>query len=199
MKMRRKNRNKEINLTPLLDVLFSILVIIMLGAYSNEEALKSDHEQQIQKLTRQAASLEEEKNTLQNDKMILENQLDSYDSFLESALILTISNIITEQRHELVLSCASFGDESPSAISKSQLKDRHLIMGTQSVEYIKANLEDTIREILSSTEKQPVYIVFHCDRTKIYSVEYDAVNEALQNLQRQKKEIFYKIESEETS
>ncbi len=50
MKHKKRFGNSEINLTPLLDVLFSILFIVMLGSAGNEAKTKAEAERRVDRM-----------------------------------------------------------------------------------------------------------------------------------------------------
>ncbi|MDO4416535.1 MAG: hypothetical protein Q4C20_15795, partial [Erysipelotrichaceae bacterium] len=62
-----------------------------------------------------------------------------------------------------------------------------------SVANTQSRIRTYVENILSNTDNQPVYMVFHLDSSKIYKAEYDAIIEELERLQRNSKEAFYKV------
>ncbi len=175
--MRRHKRKTvaEINLTPLLDVLFSILFIVMMLGRQNEESMKIDHQQKI--------NLLEQENTVLKERVTnTEKQMSSYGQFEAEAVIITVVNHIREDNHYLVIK---------QGMGQSELETIQL--GIDKTENTKARIEELITNIVENVDKQPVYIVFHCDKKNIYTTEYRAIEEAFDALQAKYKEVFFKV------
>ncbi len=175
---RRRKAISEINLTPLLDVLFSILFIVMMTGMQNESGLKEEHNQQISKLENEVSGLEEELKNCQN-------QMSSVDMYQSEAVILTISNTVEDDEHYLTV---KQGLELVE-IEKIQL-------GTDKTENTKTRILDLMKELVEKNDNQPVYIVFYCDKQTIYTLEYNAVTEAFYEAQETYKEVFFKVMEE---
>lgn len=152
----------EINLTSLLDVLFCILFIVMMTSVQSEERFKNEAKQEIEQL---------------------QNQIESYNLYQNEAVIITLSNIVEENTHQLLIS------EKESTES--------ILLGTNRTEGTRERLKKIIIEKLEIAKGHPIYIVFHCAREDIYTEEYNAIKGTLLELQEENKEIFYKDMGEE--
>ena len=177
----RNNRRKsvsEINLTPLLDVLFSILFIVMMTGMQNEQGIKNEYQEQV-------SQLEQENQQLSEELARSENQMSSYDKYQSEAVILTVNNMLRGDKHYLLLYKGTDQEEIGS-----------IQMGTNKTENTKARIESLIMELVNDTDNQPVYIVFYCDKKQIYTKEYNAVIEAFNQLQENNKAVFFKVMEE---
>ena len=177
----RHNRRKtvsEINLTPLLDVLFSILFIVMMTGMQNEQGIKKEYQEQV-------SQLELENEQLSKELARRENQMSSYDKFQSEAVILTVNNILRGDNHYLLVYKGTDKEEIGC-----------IQMGINKTENTKARIESLIMELINDTDNQPVYIVFYCDKKQIYTAEYRAVVEAYYQLQENNKAVFFKIMEE---
>ena len=83
---RRRHGSEEINLNSLLDVLFIILFVVMLKGMQNEEAVKTQMQQNIDQL---------------------QNQVESYELYEKEARVITVQ-VIQEEEDRYV----SIGDET---------------------------------------------------------------------------------------
>lgn len=177
----RNNRRKsvsEINLTPLLDVLFSILFIVMMTGMKNEQGIRNEYQEQVNQL-------EQEKQQLSEELARSENQLSSYDKYQSEAVILTVNNILQGDNHYLLVYKGTDKEEIGS-----------IQMGINKTENTKARIESLIMELVNDTDNQLVYIVFYCDKKQIYTKEYNAVIEAFNQLQENNKAVFFKVMEE---
>ena len=177
----RNNRRKsvsEINLTPLLDVLFSILFIVMMTGMQNEQGIKSEYQEQVRQL-------EQENQQLSEELARSENQMSSYDKYQSEAVIITVNNILKDDDHYLLLYKGTDNEEF----------DR-IQMGINKTENTKARIESLIMELVNVSDNQPVYIVFYCEKKQIYTAEYRAVIEAFNQLQENNKSVFFKVTEE---
>ncbi len=185
--MRRRQRVglQEINLTSLLDVLFCILFIVMLAGNQNEQDIKSDAQQQLEALEaesqEQIGQLQSEVGKLTAQVTTYQNQMESYDIYHAEAVIITLSNVLEGRDHKLIVSRDLESEEKTS-----------FLMGTNRIEYIKQVLRTSITEQIEAGANRPVYIVFICDREKIYTQEFSAITSTLSELQNEYKEVFYK-------
>ncbi len=83
---RRRHGSEEINLNSLLDVLFIILFVVMLKGMQNEEAVKTQMQQNIDQL---------------------QNQVESYELYEKEARVITVQ-VIQEEEDRYI----SIGDET---------------------------------------------------------------------------------------
>ncbi len=175
----RRQFVSEINLTPLLDVLFSILFIVMMTGTQNEQGIKSAYQDKVYQLTQENERLTEE-------LARSENQKTSYDKYQSDAVILTINNITRNDKHYLKIY---------QGIDNSEIEN--IQMGVDKTENTKARIESLILDLVENTDNQPIYIFFYCNKKNIYTVEYMTVCDILNQLQESNKEVFFKVMKEE--
>ncbi len=181
--MRHKRRElQEINLTSLLDVLFCILFIVMLGSAQNEENIKLDASQQVEELQQQIENLQQQILVQEEQLVFYGNQMESHKLYASEAVVVTLRNIRKDETHVLR---ASSGMEEAA--------EESVTLGINRKNIVKLRIQSFIDGILSQTENQPVYIVFHCDKNCIYTEEYKGIIESLEELQASYKEVFYKV------
>ena len=195
MRQRRRRFPEEINLTPLLDVLFAILFIVMLTGAQSERLIKQDIEAsaaeiesletQVEELTDagRIAKLEERIRELEAELARLRNTQASEDAFEADAVIVTMDNDMTDGYHILRFFTGQ----------DAQLLDT-VRMGEDRTEYIYNRVTDIVTRIAEEAQGRPVYIVFHCNADKIYRTEeYMPIRRALEQLKKEYKEVFYQI------
>lgn len=182
--MRRYKRKTvhEINLTPLLDVLFSILFIVMMLGMQNEKTIEVDHQQQISKKDQEISQMNEENSHLKEQVTNYRNQMSSYDKYEEEAVIVTVTNRMNEENHYLIVK---------QGINQNELENIQL--GVDKTENTKMRINELISTMVQATDNQPVYVVFYCDKGNIYTTEYRAIVEAFNQLQTKYKEVFFKV------
>ncbi len=204
MRHRKRRGAEEINLTPLLDVLFSILFIVMLSAMSDKTSYTEDTAQQSQTIEQQVGTIDAQDaliaeqsadiSELQAENADLtqalqnsENEKSSMKLYTENAVILTVSNRTDDGNHILDI---FVGDSEDAAES--------IRMGSDRIQNMTERMTDFVREQIDSVDSQPVYIVFYCDKSQIYTSEYNAVTAAFEELEYTEKEVFYKEAEEQT-
>ena len=69
-------------------------------------------------------------------------------------------------------------------------------LGINNTENTGVRIRSLIGDIISENGVQPVYIIFYCDKTSIYTKEYNAVVGAFDELQTKYKEVFFKTGEE---
>ena len=179
--MRRKKRGSpEINLTPLLDVLFCLLFILILTYTENMETSSGDH---IKKEAEYEASIEEYQQTiedLENTVNEYENAADSFQEYRERVTIVTISNYVKNDEHYLHV---SQGNNDSST-------DIKLIYESLDNAYNRIN--KYVSDILDANPGNPVYVDFHVNKSLIYKAEYDMIEKVFQDIEKNK-EVFCKI------
>lgn len=198
MNRRRKRMSEEINLTPLLDVLFSILFIVMLtGAQSEQQLQKdaADSQAQISAMENQIEELTASPTKEELEALIakLEAELDQYLNLSESqqryetdAVIVTLSNHTENGNHVLKFYVGQ----------DAQLYDS-VHMGLDLTEYISNRVSAIVTKIVDASKNRPVYVVFHCDASELYrKEEYIPIRDALEALRETHKEVFYQIVEE---
>lgn len=178
MRPNRRRSVLEINLTPLLDVLFSILFIVMMAGMQNEEGMKEDYQQQIDRLEQEKAGLSEQ---LDNYR----DQMDNFREYQKEMILLTVRNVVRGDDHYLLI----YQGAEPDEIESIQ-------MGTDRTENTRARIESLVSGYAEREEGYPVYIVFNCDKSRIYTAEYRAVIEAFNAMQGTYKAVFFKVMEE---
>ena len=189
MERRKRKTIAEINLTPLLDVLFSILFIVMMTGMQTKTTIQEEHQQQINQMQedygRQIEQARQELSELEQQVTMYENQMSSYDKYQTEAVIITVNNIIKENKHYLIIK---------QGLDLEEIETIQL--GISKTENTKLRICDKISEIVEVTDNQPVYIVFYCNKKTIYTTEYRAITEAFYELQAKYKEVFFKVMEE---
>ena len=178
MLRRRQAGSGEINLTSLLDVLFCILFIVMLAGSQNEQDIRSNAQQQLDEF---ANTAQQQIDHLQEENARYKDLIDSYDLYHTEAVIVTLRNVRDGEHHRLNISKGLENEPETS-----------FLLGTDRPQYIKQTLRSSITKYTSSAENQPIYVVFHCDRKNIYTLEYNAISSVLNELQEEYKEVFVK-------
>lgn len=172
---RRRRGNGEINLTPLLDVLFTILFIVMLTGTQSEQSM-----QEVQAQT--AAQIEEQQERIAE----LEAAARSEELFGDTAVILTLRNSVRNGSH--VLRFTEGREARPLATIQ---------MGSDRPEYIREYVRKTVEDQIGKADGLPVFIVFYCQADLIYrQEEFIPIKEELERLGRSRKEVFYQIVEE---
>ena len=190
--MRNRNRRSrgsdEINLTPLLDVLFTILFIVMLTGMQNERSMEEsaqESEAQISGLESRGDELEEENDILKSEVSRRDKIQDSNKRYESNAVIVTLINETEEGEHVLKV---FKGQEEPMETFR---------LGTDRTEYTRKHLTQIINEIVDKAGGYPVFIVFHCDAKQIYrKEEFIPIRDALETQKKLRKEVFYQIVEE---
>ena len=208
--MRKKRRGSdEINLTPLLDVLFTVLFVVMLTSMQSEQSMQAQavtKEEQVEELKGKVSSLESEAEGLSEQVNALEQEIELRDQLKNSeeiyttnAVIVTMTNGIEGGKHVLRLFVGP-KREPYSSVNMGDNREQHI--GNWVSEKIQEIVKEN-REIYSGHsaagnmevgEVQPVYIVFYLDESIIYrKEESDPIIESLRKLQENNKEVFYTI------
>jgi biopolymer transport protein ExbD len=90
---RHRLGSEEINLTPLLDVLFVILFVVMLGGMQNEKTIRTEMENEVARL---------------------QDQIESYELYEEERQIITLSIQVNGQDRAIVMQTGA--EEEPKTI-----------------------------------------------------------------------------------
>ena len=192
MKHKKRFGNSEINLTPLLDVLFSILFIVMLGSAGNEAKTKAEADKRINRMRTEAENAEKEAareseglkqriDELQKENRTVQKRLEDYELYERDGVVVSVINTTDEAGHVLRI----YLNDNGSAYDSIQL-------GTDLTGYTGSRIKDIITGIADGVDNMPIFIVFRCDPHLIYTREYNAVNDAFTALQEEYKEVFYK-------
>ena len=181
----RRKRDQEINLTPLLDVLFVILFILMLSGRENEERLRSQSGQEVaalqEELTRsrtQIAQLEQDASAAASRERAYADRVDSLELYRDQAVVLTAYIEETEGLRELVI----LDGQERTGI---RIEDN-------SSNYTEGRIRSVVRGCVEKARNQPVFIVFHFSADEIYTYEIRLVERVMLSLQEEYKEVFYK-------
>ena len=178
MSRRRRKNLTEVNLTPLLDVLFSILFIVMMTGAQSMDSMQSDHREEV-------ATLQNENEELREALRVSEDQLAAYELHESDSVILTVRNIVKNSEHYLVIY---------RGIDEQEIDS--IKLGINNTENTGVRIRSLVGDIISENGVQPVYIIFYCDKTSIYTKEYNAVVGAFDELQTKYKEVFFKTGEE---
>ena len=173
MRRGRKSRSAEINLTPLLDVLFTILFIVLLASAQTEADLQAEKEESVGQLQLQVDDMEQ-------DLADTQQRLESMELYHREAVVLTLANT---------------ADGATLAVSEgaTALEDHGIALRDNSTERLQRSLTDLVNQYLEDTDNQPIYIVFTVDREHIRTAQYKAIISTLDQLQLNYKEIFWKL------
>lgn len=195
MRGRRKRSGDEINLTPLLDVLFTILFIVMLASTQNEQTMMESAEAaqaQLEGLQAQETSLEGRVSDLEEENSILRSEVerrgkieDSSKRYETEAVVVTFMNEVEDGYH--VLKIYTGQDEQVESFR----------LGADRTEYTRSHVTEIINDIVEGAVDHPVFIVFHCDTGSIYrKEEFNPIRDALEKQKKNRKEVFYQIVEE---
>ena len=167
-------------MTPLLDVLFCILFIVMLTSAQNEASLRESREKEAAEYARAAAAKDAEISQIREEAETYRNLAESLELYKTEAIVAALRNEESGGRHVLVFTTE---DGESDAIP----------LGSDNLANAVSRLEGKVDALLAKAEGKPLYLVFTCDRTKIYTGEFAALDERLTRYQAEHKEIFYKI------
>ena len=171
MRNKRKIQSEEINMTPLLDVLFSILFIVMLSG----ARVQSKNDTAVENLNNQVEAL-------QNQVAMYEHSEKTKDQFYDDVYLITIDNVKETGGRKLRFSC-----------NKPDIKSGEVSLKVDDTDRMKKNLIDYMDPIIKDNKSSPMYIVFCIDESIIYKAEYDAIDMVLTEYESNKEyKIFYK-------
>ena len=176
---RKRNGSPEINLTSLLDVLFCILFIVMLTSVQNEREYKTETQAQTEEMQDQI-------DTLQTQVQEYESSEKTIELYGSEAVIINMHNIKSGDKHILKLSEEPDGNNS-----------KEITLGNDITEQTKRLISSYIEDIIAETDNQPIYIVFNINKSQIYTKEAIAIDDVLDELQMNNKEVFYKTAEED--
>ena len=201
---RRRRTDGEINLTPLLDVLFVILFVVMLSGMQSEKTNADAREESREKI--EALETEVEELTDEGRIAELEEQVRSLTEELEKRKDLEETGKAFESRAVLVTIRNTAEEQAGEGGAKAQAKHYlsvyagpedaergTFLMGSGRQEYTRTQLTSILRSILSETDPEvPVYAVFHCDSDKIlHKEESEIIKEALRSFRETEYSNFY--------
>lgn len=168
MKHRRRYGGEEINLTPLLDVLFVVLFTVMLAGYSYQ----TQNSDTVENMEKQIAEMKEE-------VAHYKSQSDAYEVYSKSAIIVSADNIKRGLQHILIFNVDN--------------DTKEIVLGNDNLVTFSKQIESYVNDLIKIGDNQPVYIVFNCDEDSIYKVEYDTIYKCMKELESNNKEVFFKI------
>ncbi|MDO5132660.1 MAG: hypothetical protein Q4D81_06730 [Eubacteriales bacterium] len=176
---RRRNGSDEINLTPLLDVLFTILFVVMLLNVQSEQTILADSENTKE----QVAQLTDEVETLRNELKARNAVHDTEEIYAVNAVLVTMLNVTEDGNHVLKIYTGQ------NAVLHDTFR-----LGADRTQYISEHVGSIIDEIVKGAEDRPVFIVFYCTAGEIYRrEEFTPIKERLESLKEEYKEVFYQI------
>ena len=169
---RRSRGSDDINLTPLLDVLFVILFIVMLAGTQTQKDMQENAEESLSKISgleEQVTDLEEQNTILQSEVNRKNKIEDSGKRYESDAVIVTFINEVEDGNH--VLRVYKGSDQEVESFR----------LGSDRTDYTKSHVIGIINDIVDDYADHPVFIVFHCDTKSIYrKEEFVPIRDALQ-------------------
>ena len=176
----RKKVFEEINLTPLLDALFSILFIVMLSGTQSERINQNNSkvlEDNIQILQSDIQTLKDENQHLNNELSKMRSINQGMKHFYEDTLILTLQYVNNTQY--LTFSTGEDGvlfteiAMNGTGDSKTDEDDKEYL-----INFIKNKINN---KILEENKTGPIHIIFSFDN-EIIKYHYDIITKALNEL-----------------
>ena len=185
---RRSRGSDDINLTPLLDVLFVILFIVMLAGTQTQKDMQENAEETLSKISgleEQVTDLEEQNTILQSEVNRRNKIEDSGKRYESDAVIVTFINEVEDGNH--VLRVYKGSDQEVESFR----------LGSDRTEYTKRHVIEIINDIVNEYADHPVFIVFHCVTKSTYrKEEFVPIQDALKTQKELRKEVFYQIVEE---
>ena len=179
MNSRRKRISEEINLTPLLDVLFVILFVVMLSGVAGNKESKAAADKQDKRI----GDLETEIADTKKKLTIAEDTNKTLKEFETKAVFITIENVDRNGIHMLELYRGIGMEKLPS-----------ITMGIGKTNYIQAAIKEKIEKQIRISGDMPVFIVFHRDNSLIYRREESMpIDSAMMELMGKYKQVFYEV------
>lgn len=177
-----KKRDLVLDFTSLLDVIMILLFIIM----SNTSRLSAESIEEAEQLKGDLDAAQQHIQELDAELKMKDDIGESYAVYESQAVIITLDNILENDTHVLRI---AKGEDSTEINS--------IRLDIDSVANTQSRIRTYVNNVLTDTDNQPVYMVFHLDSSNIYKAEYDAIIEELERLQRNNKEAFYKVVEDE--
>ena len=178
MKRRHRRFSEEINLTPLLDVLFVVLFVVMLSGFSGNIA----GDAKLKEKDVENAKLQDKISSLERELEVANDTNRTYGMYEEQTIFITIENLEENGIHVLRLYKGMDREELPE-----------IQMGEGKVDYISHALSERLKEQIEEAGDMPVFVVFHRDSDRIYRKEEDLpIENTFQELSKEK-QFFYDI------
>ena len=201
---RRSRGSDDINLTPLLDVLFVILFIVMLAGTQTQKDMQENAEESLSKISgleEQVTDLEEQNTILQSEVNRKDKIEDSGKRYESDAVIVTFINEVEDGNHVLRIYKGSDQEVESFRLGsdRTDYTKSHVIgiINDIGTDYTKSHVIGIINDIVDDYADHPVFIVFHCDTKSIYrKEEFVPIRDALQTQKQLRKEVFYQIVEE---
>ena len=181
MNKRRRGIGSEINLTPLLDVLFSILFIVMMTGKQNEDDMREQHQTQVVSLREQVQDYKEQIDTY-------ESKLAAYELVRDEIVVLTITNTKQEDGHYLSI---TQGDSLRTGEQQDVELD-NIKMGSDKLENLRTRLSEILDSVQKENDGQLIYIVFVKKPMELYTYEADTIDEILDEFEKKNATVFMK-------
>ena len=181
MNKRRRGIGSEINLTPLLDVLFSILFIVMMTGKQNEDDMREQHQTQVVSLREQVQDYKEQIDTY-------ESKLAAYELVRDEIVVLTITNTKQEDGHYLSI---TQGDSLRTGEQQDVELD-NIKMGADKLENLRTRLSEILDSVQKENDGQLIYIVFVKKPMELYTYEADTIDEILDEFEKKNATVFMK-------
>ena len=185
MRRQRRSFSEEINLTPLLDVIFTVLFIVMLTSTISRGNMEDSYDEKISDLEDEKIELQEEKELLEKQNEVVVKINDSLRTVEDQAMLITIIN--EEDGGQRSVDIYLGGDTEPV---------ENIVMGKGKQEYIRNALISKIESIIGSEQQNgkngmPVFIVFSIDKNIISVEEEAAIEAAVDELDLKYDNIYY--------
>lgn len=181
MNKRRRGIGSEINLTPLLDVLFSILFIVMMTGKQNQDDMREQHQTQVVSLREQVQDYKEQIDTY-------ESKLATYELVRDEIVVVTITNTKQEDGHYLSIT-------QGNSLRTGEQQDTELDnikMGADKLENLKTRLNEILDSVQKENEGHLIYIVFVKRPMELYTYEADTIDEILDTFEKKHETVFMK-------
>lgn len=186
---KRRHGGSDIDLTPLLDVLFSVLFLVMMfvaqkgiDAQNNVAQLQDEMNQQSE----QSAELQGQS---QDELAQIREQLEGLKQFSKQAVFITIRNTIKDGEYRLSILKGTDEKEYDSILLKTD--------GLKNIEdRLKQAIESATGEMQNadSEEARPIMINFYCNRKQIYTEIFNRIESTLNIITRTRSDIYTRIE-----
>lgn len=172
MRHKRWFQSEEVNMTPLLDVLFSILFIVMLSG-ARVQSQNTENQQDLNSQIEQ----------LQNELDGIKNKKETEEQFYEDVFLVTIDNITEENQRKLRLQCDKTAKQ-PEIVS----------LNPNDTDRLFRIIREYFDGILVDNKSSPVYVVFTCNEKNIYTVEFNSIDSIMKKYESDSAyKLFYKV------
>lgn len=181
---RRKRFTEEINLTPLLDVLFVVLFIVMLTGAETQARQEETAEKLQQEVTETKEALRETSEKLSE----ADDRLKSFDTADAALTLITLENERVDENNYLYM----YEGADLREMQRIPLKNSEDMLSV-----IQENIVSTLRRVSAENPDKVVFVVFNCDEDIIHNKEYGAIVSALESHERVASDFFFKVVEKE--